>query len=161
MRRCARSPSARPPAPCPRRPCRRRRTCRETWPKSAPTTERRALGRSTRARALRLRSRRDHAVVEAEARVAAVAEGLVRGDAAAAQRDAVADLVPLAVGRLDRDAALHEERPAAPERRVLDDADGGFELVLDGLARLVVVDHETAGGAMVRFADDEVADLGR
>src|ERR1041385_8253187 len=81
----------------------------------------------------------DHAVVEPDAGVPAVAERLVGRDAAAAQRDAVAHLVALAVRRLDGDAALDPQGSAAGQRGVLDDADGLLELGLDGLGGLVVV----------------------
>ena len=59
--------------------------------------------------------------------VAAVAERLVFGFPAPAERDPVPDRIPFSVGRFNRDAATHPERPVIVPGRIFNDHDGLFE----------------------------------
>ena len=63
--------------------------------------------------------------------MAAVAEGFVEGMAAAAEGDAVADLVQDPFRRLDGDAAANPYRAVQTFLGVFDDSDGWFEYRLD------------------------------
>jgi hypothetical protein len=96
-------------------------------------------------------------VAELDAGVTAVTEGLVRGDAAAAEGHAVALFVVRAIFGLDGNAAAHPEGAAATEGGIFDHSDGGRKRLLDLFVGLLVMDHQAASGAVIGFADDQVA----
>src|SRR5208282_1885933 len=86
--------------------------------------------------------------------VGAVAERLVPGLAAAAERDAVAQLVGKAVPGDHGDSAAQPERAAALLRRVLDQADRDRQFRLQGLPRRLVPSHQAAGRAVCHLPDE-------
>jgi hypothetical protein len=92
--------------------------------------------------------------------VPAVAEGFVPGTAAAAEGDAVADLIERAVGGLDLHPAFDPERAARLGERIFHDANGRLQFRLQRPARLLVPGHQTAGGALTRCLDRGRAELG-
>src|SRR6516225_2520501 len=92
-------------------------------------------------------------VAEADLEVRAVAEGLVGGGAAAAERHAVAHLVGKAVGGDHRYPTTQPQRPAHPLRRVLDHTDRLRQRRLDRRAALALPGDEPSGGAVTDLAD--------
>jgi hypothetical protein len=82
----------------------------------------------------------DKPVVELDRRVAAVAEGFVRGRAAAAECHTVSLFVRCAIRRLYGDAAAHPQRAAASERRIFDYTDRRRKRFLDFFVGFLVVD---------------------
>src|SRR6516162_11642960 len=84
-------------------------------------------------------------VAEADLHVRAVAEGLVGGSAAAAERHAIAHFVREAVGGDDRYAAAHPQRPAHVLRRILDHPDGSRQLGLERRVTAALEGDEPAG----------------
>src|SRR6516162_4301619 len=93
-------------------------------------------------------------VAEADLVVRAVAEGLVGGGAAAAERHAVAHLVGEAVCGDHRYPTAHPQRPAHPLRGILDHADRFRQRRLERRAALALPGHEPSRGAIADLADE-------
>src|SRR5215469_7689791 len=92
-------------------------------------------------------------VAEADPEVRAVAEGLVGGGAAAAERHAVAHLVGEPVGGHHRYATAQPQWPAHPLRRILDDTDRLGQHRLERRAALALPGDESSGGAVTDLTD--------
>ena len=73
-----------------------------------------------------------------------VAERLVFGPPAAAQRHAISDFIRFPVRANEWDGAAHPQGTAAISGRIFDDSDFLRQLRLDGLARLFVDGDQTA-----------------
>jgi len=89
--------------------------------------------------------------------VGAVAEGFVFGGAAAAEGDAIADLVLESLGGDDGNAATQPDGAGALLRGIFYQPNGDGEFGLDGLAGLFVDGDETAGGAVAGLLDEALA----
>src|SRR5215472_16098673 len=83
-------------------------------------------------------------VAETDPEVRAVAEGLVFGSAAAAERHAVAHFVREAIGPHQRYPTAQPQRPAHLLRRILGHTDRLGQLRLDGRAALALPGDEPA-----------------
>lgn len=90
----------------------------------------------------------------------AVAEWLVLGCAAPAERDAVAYFVGKAVGGDDGDAAAQPQWPATFLGRVFDQPDGNRELRFDRLAGGLVPGYQPTRRAIANLPDEHGADGG-
>src|SRR5512142_3264645 len=91
--------------------------------------------------------------LEAGRDMGAVAEGLSRRSAAAAERHPVPPLILEALCRFDGDAALDPQGTGETGARVLDDADPRSVTGLDGLSGLLVPGHQGARGAIAGLLD--------
>src|SRR5215472_5423669 len=98
-------------------------------------------------------------VAEADLEMRAIAEGLVGGSAAAAERHAVANFVREAVGGDHRYPTAHPQRPADALRRILGHADGFRQLRLERRVTAAFEGHEPAGGAVADLANEIGAHL--